>query len=373
MFDSCRQADSKSFGNKSGPNSIDASLEIFSEDHNAQIVRSSSSSSKKVNDDDLKQKEEGQLTATLLSREGGLHSNNLEEIQPKTIPTYYSSLSTTNKNIIQSIIVILFVFLTWGLSSKGHRLGPNLAAASTATAAYVILPDFFIVASIGSYGGMMDIEGRWKFMTGVACCVGVSAICFETFGWFAGKGGRLGTSAFIGCVTTLGVLYFCGEIDGTMIYDFSHTSYNDVNKYVVFNIIGSNLLGVSATYLLRLYRPQLSPVAAGNAICMFLIIILDSFLEVSSSGDEIDVTTRNEAAGSMLCGSFVAMSSFSVLPNFAAAFIAGLFSSGVTLLLFPVFPYGVGGKRGVMAFVAVIVFDGLNKAVKHLRKKSENV
>ena len=244
------------------------------------------------------------------------------------------------------------MFLTWGLAFYGKKIGSNLAAVSNGVMASVLFPDMLIYACIGSYSGMTDLSsGIPVIYIALATCV--SALCFESYGLFAGRGGRLGTSAFLANIIANTVAYGANPqvVTSSFFWDPNIASYALLSGDVVCTVLFGNLLGVCVTYLCRYVRPLLSPVTAGNASSMLLIIILDSLFATFTTE-----ATRSEAAGSILQGSFVGMSSLIILPNIGSVLISGLLSACVTLLLYPLFPSGIGGKRGFMAFVAVHLF-----------------
>lgn len=274
-----------------------------------------------------------------------------EEPEPTSILTEeYDSWSPARKTCLQLFVVALLVYLTWDLAFRGRNLGANLAAAATTTVASVLIPDMVIFASIGAYGGMTNLP-RAVDVISVAILTAVSAVCFEYFKLFAGKGGRLGSSAFVGSALALLFLYAVSAIKITHFYDSATASYDDIDVLMALNILVCNVLGAILTYYCRWSRPFLSPVVAGNAVALLLIIVLESSL-FSALTEEI----RVEAAGSLLQGAFVGMTSLTFLPRPAAFVLTGLMSGCVTMLCYPLFPHGVGGKRGTMAFIAVNAF-----------------
>lgn len=285
-----------------------------------------------------------------------------EPERPSILSEKYDSWSFYQKAILQCVAMAIFVFLTWGLGFRGDSLGANLAAASTTTVASVLIPDMVIFASIGAYAGMTDLTSVYPvFLLAFLTCI--SGLCFEKFALFAGKGGRLGTCAFLASVLALAITHKTQPdvVSRERFYDPESVSYSSIDGTLVLNVLVSNVLGVTLTYLLRCLRPLLSPVVAGNAVSMLLIIMVDSFLQHS-----LDLKERTEAAGCILQGSFVGMSSLLVLFNFGAVLTSGVLSGLVTLLCYPLFPHGVGGKRGFMGFVAVHLFVGLCEVYKLL-------
>jgi hypothetical protein len=185
----------------------------------------------------------------------------------------------------------------------------------------------------------------------------IAAPLFERFGLFPGRGGRLGTGAFIGSVLALVIISAIEmrhQEAWTQFHDPNVVSYGYLDDSMIGNIFFCNLLGVIATCIMRLIRPFVSPVVMGNAVSLVLICIMDSFFPYTLSSHFLD-----ESAGCILQGAFVGMSSFAILTNWQSVVFLGILSGCYTLLLYPVFPYGVGGKRGFMAFLAVHTFLGL--------------
>lgn len=320
-------------------------------DANAQIIRSSLSSA-------LRDSETSFFSAMTdnFDVDDKLTLLTIEEPElPTILSELYASYPSVPKGILQCMVMVCFVFLTWGLAFRGHKIGANLAAASTSTVASVVVPDLLIFASMGSYAGMTNVSSPTNILY-VSLLTSISGIILEYFGLFAGRGGRLGTSAFVASSITLLLLYVSGNISWQTIYDPDHTSYSDIDGGMVLNTLCCNMLGAGATYLLRRLRPLLSPVTAGNAVSMILIVFLDSFLLALPSA------MAAEAAGCILQGSFVAMSSYAILPSLGSFMVTGCLSGSITLVLYPLFPHGVGGKRGFMAFIAVVIFEALSSS-----------
>jgi hypothetical protein len=240
------------------------------------------------------------------------------------------------------------------LAFRGPKLGAVFAAVTTATVASVLIPDMIIYASIGCYAGMTNVKAP-PLLT-ICILTSIAGVCFEYFGVLAGKGGRLGVCAFLGSTTAISLVYGLNPsaVSPDHFYDANIVSYGDIDGYMVFDVFASNLLGVSFTYLCRKVRPFLSPVVAGSATSMMLIMMLESCFSVV-----FPPHYRFEATGSFLQGAFVGMSSFEILRDLPSVFATGVLSGLVTLLLFPVFPLGEGGKRGFMACIGVHIFIGL--------------
>eukprot|EP01038_Epipyxis_sp_PR26KG_P012186 gene12186-16321_t len=297
------------------------------------------------NDNNEAEKEEDSSPFTIVAFEE-------EEEKPSILTKQYESWTQTNKALIHCIVVFIFVFLTWGLAFHGFKIGSDLAATSNGVIASVLIPDMVIYACIGSYSGMTDLSsGIPVIYIGTISCI--SAFCFETYALFAGRGGRLGTCSFIANVIANSLAYFTNPhvVTSSFFYDPNIASYSSITGILVFTVIFGNMSGVCLTYLCRSLRPLISPVTAGNASSMLLIIILDSLFSTFTNQDN-----RAEVGGSILQGSFVGMSALQILSNVESVIFLGLISSCVTLLLFPLFPSGIGGKRGFMALAAVYLF-----------------
>lgn len=283
-----------------------------------------------------------------------------EPDQPSIMTLQYQTWTFLQKFLVDSLVTIGCVFLTWGFAFRGHKVGSSLSAVSTSTLASVLLPDLLIFASIGSYAGMTNVDDIRPVIL-VALLTSITAATFEKFKLFPGRGGRLGTSAFLGSILALGIS--CGafpqKVDALYFYNPSVASYSLVDSYLVLNVLVCNLLGASGTYRFRKFRPLLSPVVAGNAISVLLIIILDSYVSPPLSN-----AMRVESSGCILQGAFVGMSSLVILPNIRHVWVAVALSSCITLLMYPLFPYGVGGKRGFMACVAVHLLLGLTTVLR---------
>jgi hypothetical protein len=344
--------------------SIPRFMKEYHVDSNAQIIRSSMSS--RGRDSMLsggQRASEVSLNRQSYTRQETVMTVDLDDHRPSTVslpepeqPSAFSELyedaPMAVKIFFQAIVVSVTVFLTWGLAFRGHAVGANLSASVTSTVTAVVLPDLLVFAAIGAYAGMSDYANPTHMLC-VAFMTCVSGCLFEHFGLFAGKGGRLGTSAFVGCIMALGVLWLIAD-DRTSVektvYDPDVKSYVHLDGWLAVNAIASNIVGALVTFLLRRMRPLLPPVVAGNAVAVLLIVIVDSFLVT------IPAKHIAESSGCLFQGSFVAMSSFAMLPSFEAFGAAAGLSGAVSVAMYPLFPQGIGGKRGFMAFLGVLLY-----------------
>ena len=269
--------------------------------------------------------------------------------EPSIMTKQFDDLPRNFRMSVHCLVIIAFTFWTWGLGCHGFTLGGvEFAAVTTITVAGVLIPDLVIFAAIGAYAGMDNVQNAVPILF-VSILAGISGVVFENYGWLAGKGGRLGTSAFVGSVPGLLLaLAAKQEVTFSFFFDSSVASYADIDVYLVFNVLLSNVAGVVVTYALRSFRPYLSPVVAANAVCVLLMGIVYSVFSIVLSDD-----AKYESAGCILQGAFVGMSTLEILDRPATVFGGGILSGLITLLLYPVFPQGVGGKRGTMACIAV--------------------
>jgi phosphotransferase system glucose/maltose/N-acetylglucosamine-specific IIC component len=61
------------------------------------------------------------------------------------------------------------------------------------------------------------------------------------------------------------------------------------------------------------------------------------------------------------------MSSFDILKDYTSVSITGFLSGLITLLFYPAFPLGEGGKRGFMACIAVHIFVYCSALLRHFQ------
>jgi len=356
-------------------NTIPTFLKEYNVDSNAQIIRSSFSSRGR---ESLVSAGDGRVSEVSLNRQSfhrqaTVHTVDLDDHrqsriltidepeQPSAFSDLYEDAPLATKIAIQALVITGFVYLTWGMAFRGHEAGANMAAAATSTIAAILCPDVLIFGVIGSYAGMSNFPAASSMLC-VSALTCVSGCLFEWFGMCAGRGGRLGTSAFIGCTASLFVLWLLaadGVVSPKSFYDSETKSYADIDGLLVVNAIVSNIIGALAAFLLRRMRPLLSPVVAGNAAALLLIIIVDCFITLPAS-------QAAETAGGLFQGAFVGMSSFVILPSLEAFIGAAGVSGMVSVTIYPLFPQGIGGKRGFMAFLGVISFEFLRSGWEYV-------
>lgn len=357
--------------------SIPQFMREYNVDSNAQIIRSSLSSRgrnslysaadarERVSEVSLNgskfNRQETVITVDLDENRQSSFLGVLDEPEPASaFSDMYVDAPMKVKIVLQCLVITALIYLTWGLAFHGHEVGANLSASITSTVSSILLPDMLVFGAIGAYAGMFDVSTPSHLLC-VCVMTCISGCLFEYFAIFAGRGGRLGTSAFVGCVVSLFVLWVCA-IEGTdrvsqqTLYDSSQKSYSELDSWIIFNAIASNIIGAVSTFVLRRARPLLPPVVAGNAVSVLLIIIVDTFLVT------LPATHASEAAGCLFQGSFVGMSSYAILPSLEAFVAAAGLSGVVSVAMYPLFPHGIGGKRGFMAFVGVVCFQVLLSA-----------
>jgi hypothetical protein len=316
---------------------------LYSYDSNAQIIRRSTTI-----------RSESFLKTDSVLREDSLNEQlikapsftnfPLEPEAPSIFSDKFTMWPVQFKILVFSSAIVFFVFLTW---SFANFFPANLAAVSTCTVAHVLFPDVLEYASIGAYAGMTRFsEAIPVLFLSVFTCI--SAHLGGKF--LPGRGGRLGTLSFIGSICAISVASATNLASWSMIYDPA-IGYRNIDLWLVLVFMCGNWAGTISTAVLRKFRPLLSPIAAGNASSLFLIIIVESYLTAIPSA------LRTELSGCILQGAFVGASSELILPSFPSFMSASTLSGLMTLSLYPVCSGGVGGKRGVMALLGVLLFE----------------
>jgi hypothetical protein len=226
-------------------------------------------------------------------------------------------------------------------------LGVVVAAALVGLCAALIVPDYAAAAYCGSFVGMATpgvLPGYAPvFVAGVAG--GVTLVAVD--GRFDGMGGKLGTTAFVGCVT-VAVVGRTGPWLGaapTAILMPTAPAAGAAGPVVV----AASVAGAVATFVASV-RLGHGPVV-GSAVVGLVGGLLAPAL--STGG----------VAAAVFCASFAGMAAPDRLPNEVATGVAGL-ASGVLLVGVDRYFVGFGGKLGTVAFVGCLLTCGLLSAAE---------
>ena len=258
------------------------------------------------------------------------------EIKDKT-----TSQDTVRKHVLDGLFVIIGAIVTYALSLQ-FGIHAVTASALVGLLAHVFLKRHEIALYCGSFAGMTSVVLiRPLDMLLVALLAGVVFVLLKPV--YQGFGGKLGTIAFIGSVTTYVLL---GK-------DFAVTILLDFNV-VVFMIMA--VIGVMLTWFIQ-HRVRPSAVFASAAPSLLVALL---FIPLFTHGG-IYATV-------FFAASFAGMAAIGRLPNLVWAGISGLVCG---LLFYGTFGImnGAGGKLGTIAVLSVIITWTLANGYQYLVKQ----
>lgn len=234
---------------------------------------------------------------------------------------------------IDGFAVVVGAVLTYALSVYAG-LGPVLASALVGLFAGLAVGNVGAPVYCGSFVGMAS-PGVFGSLEYVALAGIVSGVAFAaTSESFGGVGGKLGTLALFGCLTT-------GALVGLEYADPGAPDWEFLSL-----IVPVAAAGAVATVVLSVRLGWGAVVGSGVVGVVAGIAFPLAFPELGST-----------LAAVAFCASFVGMSSVDRLADEWQVAVAGGLSGLVFLAVTPVFE-GAGGKLGTIAFVSCIAVLG---------------
>jgi len=213
-------------------------------------------------------------------------------------------------------------------------LGPILAAALVGLAVGLGLPQVGGAAYCGSFVGMVS-PAVLPSLEGVALAGTIAGLAFvATADVFGGFGGKYGTLALFGCLTSVALLgadYAAGSV----------LAWDAVPAVVVVAVVGA-----VATVVVRTHAGA-SSVVASAAVGLAAGLAFPVALPALGS----------TLAAVAFCASFVGMSSADRLETLGQVAGAGLVCGLVYVVVAPALA-GAGGKLGTTAFVSCLAVAG---------------
>lgn len=253
----------------------------------------------------------------------------------------FSRADTTDALAVVAGAVVTYVL------SVHAGLGPVLAAALVGVVVGLAVPTVGVPAYCGSFVGMASpaVFGSLESVAVAGLIAGLGFVATtESFG---GVGGKLGTLAMFGCLTTAALLGLDFADAGTPQWDLAHLIIPVAAAGAVVTVVVSVRLGwgvVVGSGVVGVVAGVVFPVA------------------VPAFGSTL--------ATAAFCASFVGMSSLDRLESLAHVAVAGGLSGVVFLAVTPAFG-GSGGKLGTIAFVSCIgvigVLEGRNIVSERVR------
>lgn len=216
-------------------------------------------------------------------------------------------------------------------------LGVVVASALVGLLAGLLVPKHAAPAYCGSFVGMAapGVFPGYRLVTAAGLVAGLVYVAVD--GVFDGVGGKLGTTAFVGCGT---VAIGAGVTPG------SGTMPGPTAAVLLVAVAGAAAVGTFALSVRLEYGPVVGSAVVGLAAGVAAPLLLP---------------VGEAVAAAAFCASFAGMVSPDRLPNESATLLAGLVSGALFVAVTPAFA-GFGGKLGTVAFTACLVTVGLLSA-----------
>jgi hypothetical protein len=214
-------------------------------------------------------------------------------------------------------------------------LGAVTASALVGLVAGLAVPRFAVPAYCGSFVGMAG-PGLLSVPAVAAAGVLAGVVFVAAKRVFDGFGGKLGTTAFVGCAA---VVLLTGATPGV-------AGPAPSPRVTAVSVAAAGAAAV-ATYALSI-RLDHGPVIGSAAVGLV-------------AGLAADPLAGGTVAAAAFCASFAGMASPDRLPGEGPVLVAGLLSGALVVAVAPAF-VGFGGKLGTVAFVACLAVRGLLSA-----------
>ncbi len=222
---------------------------------------------------------------------------------------------------------------SFGTVFLAHHIGLGAVVASSIAGilAAWLFPKQATIAFCGSFVGMLSLES-FPHMYQLTIASLVAAAAFILGGpLFTGFGGKLGTTAFVGCVATA---WFTNAplIEASL-----------PGRQLGLMILAVSIVAALAAYIISI-RLKAGPVMGSALVGLFAGLLLP-LLPIGSEGPLLAVVA--------FCASFAGMANRTRIPNEGYMLLAGLITGIVFIFASPSLG-GAGGKLGTIAFVATL-------------------
>ncbi|MFB6157960.1 MAG: hypothetical protein ABEJ34_08980 [Haloferacaceae archaeon] len=239
----------------------------------------------------------------------------------------------TRTDAVSVVAVTVAAPLTRWLAFEA-ALGAVIAAGLVGLLSHLVAADYGVPAYCGSFVGMVHPEVFAGDVT-VAAAGAVAGVTFVAAKRvFNGFGGKLGTTAFVGCATV------------ALATGSTPAPASPLAPTVAALSVGAAALAAVATFVLSI-RLDHGPVV-GSAVVGIVAGLLCPAL--APAGGTV--------AAAAFCASFAGMARPDRIPNETVMSFAGVVAGGLFVGVAPHFG-GFGGKLGTVAFVACLATDGL--------------
>ncbi|MBM3253325.1 MAG: hypothetical protein FJZ16_03615 [Candidatus Omnitrophica bacterium] len=208
-------------------------------------------------------------------------------------------------------------------------LGPFIASSLVGLTSAKVFPKLAAAIYAASFASMSSKEVLPNIsVSGIAGLI-TGLLYLFTQKVFLGIGGKLGAIAFF---SVLIVSRFSSAIYFSQTLSFFEGS---------FLILGSCLGAVLTYYISTRFKQE--AVFSSSIVVLAAGLILNIFLRFN-----------NNLVAAITCGSYAGMSSKEVIGNYRRMCLVGLLSGIILFLSWPLFS-GIGGKLGLVAFLAVFL------------------
>ncbi|SFR35278.1 MULTISPECIES: hypothetical protein [Halorubrum] len=219
--------------------------------------------------------------------------------------------------------------------------GPVVASALVGLCAHLLTETYGAPAYCGSFVGMATPAAGADLGAVAAAAVAAAAVFVLAKRAFNGFGGKLGTTAFVGC---LSVAAFGGLAPGTGSVP---------EPTVAAGLVAAAGLAAVVTYLLSV-RLDHGPVVGSAVVGLVAGVVCPPLF---AAGDAV--------AAVAFCASFAGMATPERIPGPGPMLLAGGVAGAVFVGATPYF-VGFGGKLGTIAFTACLVTAGALSLGRHV-------
>ena len=257
---------------------------------------------------------------------------------------------------------------TYALHNYLEIMDPVQASGIVAIASTLLLPEKLALAALcGSFAGMASTTIKptlgSAFLLGVVCA-GVLAM-FDKKAWFVGFGGRLGFISQCACTLMFLVAelmaWALGSTASTrtaMLADFG--LYKAITVVESLSLIVFTVVGALFMRLWKLLTAKLPNKVSNSVAAVGMTGLLGGVFPTA-------------VGGPAFCGSFVAMASPAILPNLISLVLASILAGASQVALTGLLLGGWGGKLGTAAFMGVVFYRWLIKAVTLVFQRNERI
>lgn len=257
-----------------------------------------------------------------------------------------TALAAVDRGDVRDALAVVVGAVCAHVLSVHAGFGPVLGSALVGVAAALAFPEADAPAYCGSFVGMAS-AAAFPSLGYVALAGAVSGIAYvASAGSFAGVGGKLGTLALFGCLTTAAVVGVEGAAGGSPAWDLIPLVVPVAATAALLTAVANVRLG-------------LGPVLGSGLVGVLAALGGSALDALSLLGPEISGTLAT--AG--FCASFVGMTSPSRIAGPARMAVAGAVSGAALIAVAPAVP-GMGGTLGTVALVSCLGVVGARRALR---------